>query len=61
MKKEIHYNDETIEVLSNTDNHSYNFDKIENNSIESSLNGEYSFDKTDNKPKVYVLSNSKNN
>lgn len=64
MKKDTHYDDKTIEAPSNTDNHSYSFDKTENNSIESSLNadkclGDYSFDKTDNKPKVYILSNGK--
>lgn len=64
MKKDTHYDDKTIEAPSNTDNHSYSFDKKENNSIESSSNtdirlGEYSFDKTDNKPKVYILSNGK--
>ena len=60
MKKDTHYDDKTIEAPSNTDNHSYSFDKKENNSIESSSNlGEYSFEKIDNKPKVYVLSNGK--
>ena len=64
MKKDTHYDDKTIEAPSNTDNRSYSFDKTENNSIESLLNadnclGEYSFDKMDNKPKVYVLSNGK--
>ena len=65
MKKDTHYDDKTIEAPSNTDNHSYSFDKTENKSIDTPSNTDnhiddfLSFNNQKEKPKVYVLSNGK--
>ena len=65
MKKDTHYDDKTIEAPSNTDNHSYSFDKTENKSIDTPSNTDnhiddfLNFNNQKEKPKVYILSNGK--
>ena len=65
MKKDTHYDDKTIEAPSNTDNHSYSFDKTENKSIDTPSNTDnhiddfLNFNNQKEKLKVYILSNGK--